>query len=128
MAGIALIGWWIRDTDTLASAVLQSLIMLPVATILSLLVFAVVTLVAVRLLSIGLTPGYHPVRSRIGWQVWATERLLDSGQNLPLPAVREPADTGWLRLLGAKIGKNVEASTVLLLPKFTTVARRRIPR
>ncbi|GAA3163227.1 hypothetical protein GCM10020255_047380 [Rhodococcus baikonurensis] len=56
MAGIALIGWWIRDTDTLASAVLQSLIMLPVATILSLLVFAVITLVAVRLLSIGLTP------------------------------------------------------------------------
>ncbi len=27
----------------------------------------------------------------------------------------------WLRLLGAKVGRNVEASTVLLLPKMTTV-------
>ncbi|MDJ0112077.1 amino acid adenylation protein, partial [Rhodococcus erythropolis] len=122
MAGIALIGWWIRDTDTLASAVLQSLIMLPVATILSLLVFAVVTLVAVRLLSIGLTPGYHPVRSRIGWQVWATERLLDSARTFLFPLYASLLTPGWLRLLGAKIGKNVEASTVLLLPKFTTVA------
>ena len=28
----------------------------------------------------------------------------------------------WLRLLGAKIGRDVEASTVIALPKMTTVA------
>lgn len=27
----------------------------------------------------------------------------------------------WLRSLGAKVGKNVEASTVLLVPRMTTI-------
>ncbi|MFZ2173221.1 MAG: Pls/PosA family non-ribosomal peptide synthetase [Rhodococcus sp. (in: high G+C Gram-positive bacteria)] len=121
-AGIVLIGWWIRDAATVGSAILQSLVILPAATILSLLVFAVLTVAAVRLLSIRLHEGYHPVRSRIGWQVWATERLMDAARTFLFPLYASLLTPGWLRLLGAKIGKNVEASTVLLLPKFTTVA------
>src|SRR5690606_3483036 len=89
---------------------------------LSLLVYAVATVLAVRVLSLGLTEGYHPVRSRVGWQVWATERLLDGARNFLFPLYASLLTPIWLRLLGAKIGKRVEASTVLLLPKFTTVA------
>jgi non-ribosomal peptide synthetase-like protein len=102
--------------------VLQSLVILPAATLVSLAVFAVLTVVSVRLLSIGLREGYHPVRSRIGWQVWATERLMDSARTFLFPLYASLLTPGWLRLLGARIGKNVEASTVLMLPKFTTVA------
>ncbi|MFH5209423.1 Pls/PosA family non-ribosomal peptide synthetase [Antrihabitans spumae] len=121
-AGVALIGWWISDADTLASAAAQSFVMLPLATILSMVVFALTTLIAVRLLGIGLTEGHYPVRSRVGWQVWATERLMDSARTFLFPLYASLLTPGWLRLLGANIGDGVEASTVLLLPKFTTVA------
>ena len=130
-AGIALIGWWIaRRRRRSATAVLR------VAgdpsrsrRSCSLAVFAVAHASSPSgCSSIGLREGYHPVRSRIGWQVWATERLLDSARTFLFPLYASLLTPVWLRLLGAKVGKNVEASTVLLLPKFTTVARRRIPR
>ncbi|MEU4315460.1 Pls/PosA family non-ribosomal peptide synthetase [Nocardia sp. NPDC024068] len=121
-AGLAVIAWGIRDTAHLSAAVVPAVLWLPVATLVSLLVYAVATVVAVRLLGIGLTEGYHPVRSRVGWQVWATERLLDSARTFLFPLYASLLTPVWLRLLGAKIGKRVEASTVLMLPKFTTVA------
>ncbi|MGW4715968.1 Pls/PosA family non-ribosomal peptide synthetase [Nocardia sp. NPDC004260] len=121
-AGGAFLAWFIRDTRTLAGGVARAFAVLPFATLLSLGVYAATTIVAVRLLSIGLTEGYHPVRSRVGWQAWATERLLDSARTFLFPLYASLLTPLWLRLLGAKVGKSVEASTVLLLPKFTTVA------
>ncbi|WP_255648974.1 Pls/PosA family non-ribosomal peptide synthetase [Nocardia australiensis] len=121
-AGGAFIAWFIRDASTLPGALGRGFAILPVATLLSLTIYAVATLIAVRLLSIGLTEGHHPVRSRVGWQAWATERLLDSARTFLFPLYASLLTPVWLRLLGAKIGKSVEASTVLLLPKFTTVA------
>ncbi|WP_040773191.1 Pls/PosA family non-ribosomal peptide synthetase [Nocardia pneumoniae] len=121
-AGGAFLAWVIRDTRTLGAGVVRAFAVLPVATLLSLGVYAAATILAVRLLSIGLTEGYHPVRSRVGWQAWATERLLDSARTFLFPLYASLLTPLWLRLLGARIGKSVEASTVLLLPKFTTVA------
>ncbi|MGC5163711.1 Pls/PosA family non-ribosomal peptide synthetase [Rhodococcus sp. DT1] len=121
-AGVALLVWWVRDTATVADAVPRSLAMLPVAALLTMFVFALTTLIAVRLLSIRMTEGWHPVRSRIGWQVWATERLMDSSRTFLFPLYASMLTPGWLRLLGADIGKDVEASTVLMVPKFTKVA------
>ncbi len=121
-AGGAFLAWFVRDTRTLGAGVVRAFAILPVATLLSLGVYAAATIVAVRLLSIGLTEGYHPVRSRVGWQAWATERLLDSARTFLFPLYASLLTPLWLRLLGAKVGKSVEASTVLLLPKFTTVA------
>ncbi|MGV9676704.1 Pls/PosA family non-ribosomal peptide synthetase [Nocardia sp. NPDC003482] len=121
-AGGALLAWAIRDDRTLPGALGHAFALLPVATVLSLAVFAALTVVAVRLLSIGLREGYHPVRSRVGWQAWATERLMDSARTFLFPLYASLLTPMWLRLLGARVGRNVEASTVLLLPKFTTVA------
>ncbi len=120
-AGVALMGWWARDAATLGGAALRALAMLPAATLLALGVFATATLAGVRLLGIGLTPGHYPVRSRVGWQVWATERLMDSARTFLFPLYASLLTPVWLRLLGTNIGKDVEASTVLLLPKLTTV-------
>ncbi len=120
--GGTFIAWWVREETTIGAAALRGFVILPVATLLSLGVYAVATVLAVRLLGIGLREGYHPVRSRTGWQVWATERLLDSARTFLFPLYASLLTPIWLRLLGAKIGKNVEASTVLLLPKFTVVS------
>jgi non-ribosomal peptide synthetase-like protein len=80
-----------------------------------------ITVGTVRLLGIGLREGRHRVRSRIGWQAWATERVLDTARETLFPLYASLFTPIWLRLLGAKVGRNVEASTVLLLPKMTTV-------
>lgn len=79
-------------------------------------------IIQVRLLSIGLVEGWHSVTSRIGWQAWATERVLDTARDQLFPLYASLFTPVWLRLLGAKVGRDVEISTVLLIPKMTTIS------
>lgn len=111
----------IRGADTLGDALLGALAWLVPATLVTGLVFATAVVVLVRLLSIRLVEGVHPVRSRVGWQVWATERLLDSARTVLFPIYSSLFTPVWLRLLGAQVGRDVEASTVLLLPSMTRI-------
>lgn len=120
-AGLAVLGWAARNSVTLDAAALAGAPWIPVATLVSLAVYAVLTIIGVRLLSIGLREGYHPVRSRVGWQLWATERLMDAARNYLFPLYASMLTPVWLRTLGAKIGRNTEISTALLTPKFTVV-------
>ncbi|MBO0680719.1 amino acid adenylation domain-containing protein [Mycolicibacterium sp. S2-37] len=120
-AGLAVTAWAVRDTPSVAQAVLPALLWSPVATLVAVLVYAVITLAGVRLMSLGLREGYHPVRSRVGWQVWATERLLDAARTYLFPLYASLLTPWWLRALGAKVGRDTEISTALFTPKFTTV-------
>jgi non-ribosomal peptide synthetase-like protein len=119
--GLALIGVVVHHTHRLSQAVLPALLWTPVATLAAVAVYTLVTLVAVRLLSIGLREGYHPVRSRSGWQLWTTERLMDAARNYLFPLYASLLTPIWLRILGAKVGRGTEISTVLLTPKFTVI-------
>jgi non-ribosomal peptide synthetase-like protein len=112
---------FIRGNDSLLSAAPQVLASLPLAALTWFLGNLLLVLVTTRLLGLGLKEGYYRVRSRVGWQVWATERLLDMARDLLFPIYASLFTPIWLRLLGAKVGRNVEASTVLLLPRMTTV-------
>jgi non-ribosomal peptide synthetase-like protein len=118
---LAVIGIAVHHTHRLSQAVLPALLWTPVATLAAVAVYAVLTAVGVRLLSIGLREGYHPVRSRAGWQLWATERLMDAARNYLFPLYASLLTPIWLRLLGAKVGRGTEISTVLLTPKFTVI-------
>ncbi|CKI46514.1 amino acid adenylation domain-containing protein [Mycolicibacterium smegmatis] len=120
-AGLAVIGWGIRDTATPVDAILPALAWTPVATVVAVLTYAVLTVLGVRVLSVGLSEGYHPVRSRVGWQLWATERLMDAARNYLFPVYASLLTPWWLRLLGAKVGEGTEISTALFTPKFTEV-------
>ena len=77
--------------------------------------------IAVRLLAIGMNAGYHPVRSGTGLRIWSTLRILDEARTWLFPIYASALTPLWLRLLGARVGKGVEASTVLLIPKFTSI-------
>ena len=120
-AGLAVVGLAVHDEPSLRDAVPAALLAVPLATVVAMLVLVTLTAVGVRLLGLGLRPGYHPVRSRTGWQVWATERLLDEARTFLFPLYASLATPAWLRLLGATVGKGVEASTVLPLPRMTTI-------
>ncbi len=119
--GALVTGAMVRGSASLGELALRALASVPFATVAAGLIFAALVVVSVRLLGMGLAPGHYPVRSRVGWQVWATERLLDQSRTLLFPLYASLVTPVWLRLLGATVGTNVEASTVLLLPAMTTI-------
>ncbi|MBB0969974.1 AMP-binding protein [Dietzia aerolata] len=120
-AGLALVVWGSRNADGLAQLALQTALWSIPGALLAFALFAVFTLVSIRLLSVGLKPGFHPVHSRTAWQAWCSERIMDAARNWLYPLYASMLTPIWLRMLGAKIGKDVEASTVLLIPSLTTV-------
>ncbi|MEU1574056.1 Pls/PosA family non-ribosomal peptide synthetase [Streptomyces collinus] len=83
--------------------------------------YAVLLLVAVRLLSLGLREGTHPTHSRVGWQAWTVTQLMDRSRETLFPLYAGLVTPVWLRLLGMRIGRGAEVSTVLALPSLTTV-------
>lgn len=121
IASCLVIRFAVDGSADLGDAVGGALVAVPIATVAGLFVLALGTLVGVRLLGLGVREGTYPVRSRVGWQVWATERLLDAARTQLFPLYASLATPVWLRALGAKVGTGVEASTVLLLPRMTTI-------
>ena len=121
-AGLAVVVWAVADSPTLADAIHPAVLATPVAAMVALFSYAVMTVVGVRTLSIGLHDGYHPVRSRVGWQLWATERLMDAARDYLFPLYAGLVTPWWLRLLGAQVGKGTEISTALLIPKYSVIA------
>ena len=110
-----------RGADTLGAAFGAAMLWLVPAVLVTGAVFAFFVVGAVRVLSLGLREGTFPVRSRVGWQAWTIERLLDSARTVLFPLYSSLFTPIWLRMLGARVGRDVEASTVLLLPSMTRI-------
>ena len=122
LAGLAVIWPVMRTSSSLGDALPGVLLLLVPATLVGYLVLAALIWALVRLLGIGLTPGPHPVQSRVSWQAWSTIRVLDEARTWLYPLYASLLTPAWLRALGARIGAEVEASTVLMIPKLVTVA------
>ncbi|MEU4242554.1 Pls/PosA family non-ribosomal peptide synthetase [Actinoplanes sp. NPDC026619] len=117
LPALALLGWTVAAHPALGPALLA----VPAAAVAYFVTYALLVLIGVRVLGIGLRAGFHPVRGRVAWQVWTTERLMGMARIALFPIYASLFTPVWLRLLGAKIGRNAELSTVLALPKMTTV-------
>jgi len=111
----------IRGAQSLGAALGLAFVWLVPATLVVGVVFAAAVVVLVRLFSIGLHEGTFPIRSRTGWQAWTIERLLDSARTILFPLYSSLFTPVWLRMLGAEVGHDVEASTVLLIPSMTRI-------
>ncbi|GAA2550931.1 Pls/PosA family non-ribosomal peptide synthetase [Pseudonocardia hydrocarbonoxydans] len=101
--------------------VTRSLLAVPAATLAYLLTYALLVLLAVRVLGAGTTAGYHPVHGRVGWRVWTTERLMGMARTGLFPLYASSLTPTWLRALGATVGRDVEISTVIAQPRMTTI-------
>jgi len=93
----------------------------PVAVLAGYVALALLVWLVVRLAGRAIRPGVHPVRSGAGLAVWATVRVLDDARTWLFPLYSSTLTPHWLRALGARIGKDVEASTVLMIPSLTQV-------
>ena len=107
--------------DTWGRAVGVALSWTPVAATAAMALLAVLVWVAVRAWSVGLTAGAYPVYSRPAWQAWSVLRVLDEARTWLFPLYSSQLTSAWLRALGAHVGRDVEASTVLLIPRLTSV-------
>ncbi|MFF3243667.1 Pls/PosA family non-ribosomal peptide synthetase [Streptomyces sp. NPDC002870] len=121
LPGLLVIGLFLRGRNGIGEALTVALTAVPLATVVAVVTYALIVLVGVRLLSIGLREGYYPVHGRVAWQAWATERLMDMARVHLFPLYASLFTPVWLRALGMKVGRRVEASTVLALPAMTTV-------
>ncbi|PRY51626.1 non-ribosomal peptide synthetase-like protein [Knoellia remsis] len=111
----------LRDTTSVGGALRTALVWVPLGATVGFVALALVVLLLVRLLGLGLHAGAHPVHGRQAWQAWTTLRLLDDARTWLFPLYSSSLTPAWLRALGADLGPDVEASTVLLIPKFTRV-------
>ena len=91
---------------------------IPAGVGISVLSYVLVTALSVRFFGLGLKPGVHRVDSYAGWCAWMTEGLISGTRAILFPLYAGLITPWWLRLLGAHIGKGVEASTVTGIPKF----------
>jgi len=89
--------------------------------VLTVLLYALLTAGLVRLLSRAVTPGMHPAQGRTAWCAWAVHQLMSGSRTLLFPLYASLLTPGWLRLLGAQVGRRVEASTVLGMPGLMRV-------
>ena len=121
VAGLAIAVPWLLDADSVGDVALVLLVLLPVSVLVGMVVLAALIAVLVRLLGIGLAPGAYPMHSLRAWQAWATMRVLDEARTWLFPLYSSALTPAWLRLLGARVGRRVEASTVLLIPKLTSI-------
>ncbi|WP_462417465.1 Pls/PosA family non-ribosomal peptide synthetase [Kytococcus sp. Marseille-QA3725] len=120
VAGLVL---WLplAGADSLGEALGAALLWLPLAGLVGYLTLALLVLVLVRLAGVGLEGGCYPTQSRRALQAWATLRLMDEARTWLFPMYAGAITSWWLRALGARIGKDAEASTVLMIPRLTRV-------
>lgn len=121
LAGLSVCWPAARSADSVSDALARAWLWLPLAALTGYAVLGGLVLVLVRLFGRGIRTGHFPVRSLPGICIWGTLHLLDEARTWLFPLYSGALTPWWLRLLGARIGTGVEASTVLLIPKLTQV-------
>ncbi|WP_200303685.1 Pls/PosA family non-ribosomal peptide synthetase [Streptomyces adelaidensis] len=121
VAALAVVSLFVDPAAGLGEALRDAVLGLVPATLAFGAVYALLLLVAVRLLSLRLREGAHPTHSRVGWQAWTVTQLMDRSRQTLFPLYAGLVTPVWLRLLGMRIGRGAEVSTVLALPSLTTV-------
>ncbi len=116
--GLVLVGRAVAGRDSLGASVGPALLAGAAGTVIALMTYAVLVLLAVRLLGRGLREGYHPTRSSAAVRAWSIERLMDAVRTALFPLYSSVATPAWLRLLGARVGHGTEISTVVGIPSM----------
>lgn len=75
----------------------------------------------VRLLAPLVKPGFYPVHSLQAWAAWSIQNVMRRTLIGTYPVYASSATPWLLRLMGARIGRNVEISTVETIPHLTVV-------
>lgn len=118
---LALTWLLLKGSGTLSGAAWRLLAAAPLFAVLTAGCGMLLTALTVRLLSRSITPGLHRADGGVAWRAWLVTRLLDGARGSLFPLYASLATPAWLRLLGARVGRGAEISTVLPLPSLLRV-------
>ncbi|MFB9903116.1 Pls/PosA family non-ribosomal peptide synthetase [Allokutzneria oryzae] len=118
---LALLYFLIRGDQALDTVLGHLAVAAPLMTVMSLVLYTCLLAVTIRVVGRGLVAGCHPADGGVAWRAWLTERLMGGARATLFPLYASLFTPVWLRMLGAKVGRHVEASTVLTLPRLITV-------
>lgn len=75
----------------------------------------------VRLLAVVIKPGFYPQRSFTAWALWLTNALMAQSLEAFYYIYASWLTPAWMRMCGTKVGKDVEISTVVVIPHLTHI-------
>ncbi|MGK5637048.1 Pls/PosA family non-ribosomal peptide synthetase [Streptomyces sp. URMC 126] len=113
--------WLIKGSASLTSVAVNLLLAVPVLTVVTTACWMLVVAGTVRVLNRGIRAGLHPACGGVAWRAWVITRLLDGARRNLFPVYAGLLTPVWMRMLGARIGRRAELSTVLPLPSLLTV-------
>jgi len=119
--GLLLTSASLSSTDTLSQVLGQVLVWAVPSTVLSVLCYAVLLATLIRWSGRTLRPGVYPADGPVAVRAWLSGQLMATARTTLFPLYASLLTPPWLRLLGARIGRLVEASTVLTVPGLLRV-------
>lgn len=111
----------VHDYGDFQQLCLGMLMMTPPGAVLGLLLYSVLIIGLVRLAGLAIRPGLYSWHGTTAWAVWLTHFLLMDSRTVLFAIYASLLTPTWLRLLGARIGRYVESSTVVPLPSLLSV-------
>lgn len=111
----------VRDWSNFRRLAIALLEMTLPGAFLGFMLYGVVVVIVVRLSSLAIRPGAHSWHSSAAWAAWLVHFLMMDARNTLFPIYASLFTPYWLRMLGAKVGASIEASTVVPLPSLLSV-------
>ena len=112
---------FLGDAATFSAVVTLLLVAGGIAVLVTFVVYALLIAGVVRAAGRALQPGMYPIEGKVAFCAWLVERLLVDTRRILFPLYASVLTPAWLRLLGARVGRRVEASTVVPLPNLLTL-------
>ena len=122
--GSALMLWLLNGVESFAAALWILALWAPVFVVCSMATYLALIAGVVRAVSRLMPAGLHPANGVAGWASWLSTLLLSRSLITMYPLYASVLTPGWLRLLGAKVGRHVEISTMETVPHLTELGNR----
>lgn len=111
----------VKDYTDFRQLSMGIIIMTAPGTVIGIFLYTAVIVIFVRLANRAIRPGSHSWNSGTAFAAWLIHFLMIDVRAVMFPIFASLFTPIWLRLLGAKVGRNVESSTVVPMPSLLTV-------
>ncbi|MCQ1951297.1 amino acid adenylation domain-containing protein [Arthrobacter sp. zg-Y859] len=122
--GSALMLWLLNGVSSFTDALWILAAWAPVFVVISMLMFLALTAAVVRGTARLMPEGMHPADGMTGWASWLSNVMLSRSLITMYPIYASVLTPVWTRLLGAKVGRHVEISTMETVPHLTRLEDR----
>ncbi|MDO5743934.1 MAG: amino acid adenylation domain-containing protein [Micrococcaceae bacterium] len=122
--GALLMLWILRGISELDAALWKLAAWSPVFLVLTVVIFLALVALTVRGLARFMHPGFHSREGTAAWAAWLSNLLLAKSLVSVYPIYASVLTPLWMRMLGARVGKHVEISTLETIPHLSTLGDR----